>query len=292
MKKPVIVLIVALTAAPALTGHAPADQVIVATRVAEAPVIDGSPDDLQWTLSRRYVTRDKASGAEMVLQAVYTDRHLFFLVQYPDKDESRSHKPWIWNQDLNAYELGPDREDTCVFKWSLVGNQVDLGIQSDDPYIADIWFWKAERTDPVGYADDKIQRLSFSPFPKTKQVISRTGKTGYLSRRGDGGSSAYKPVIHIDYIGDRLPQFQWRRPTGSRADVRAKGVWKNRQWTIEFSRALVTGHNDDIQFEPGAKYLFGISRFEIAGRKPDPRLTQPYYGSGDITEPLYLVFDR
>lgn len=287
-----MILISTLVSFFLLCGLLPADQEIVAAKVDGAPLIDGSADDAQWGRARTYVTRDQASGIDIELRALYTEKQIFILTRYPDEDESRSHKPWIWNQDSKVYEMGPDREDTFIFKWSLVGNQVDLGMRSDDVYSADVWFWKACRTDPSGYADDKIQRLCYMQAPKTKQVISRSGKTGFFSRRGDAGSSAYKSVVYIDYVGDRVPQYQWYTPTGSRGDIRAKGVWKDQHWTIEFSRALVTGHDDDIQFDIGGRYLFGISRYEIAGRQPDPSLTQPYYGSGDIGERLYLVFSK
>ena len=60
----------------------------------------------------------------------------------------------------------------------------------------------------------------------------------------------------------------------------------------EFARHLDTVNDDDVRLEPGKTYLFGISRFEVAGRQPDPDLTQPLYGSGDTSEPLYLVFGK
>ncbi|BBO81869.1 hypothetical protein DSCO28_24350 [Desulfosarcina ovata subsp. sediminis] len=273
-------------------GHLLAGQNIIAAKVNRAPVIDGRADDPVWEQSRSYLTQDKKSGIAVTLKAVYTDNRIFFLVRFPDQDESTLHKDWVWNPGLGIYEMGSKREDTFVFKWSMSGNRADLSLESDKSYRADIWFWKANRTDPSGFADDKIQQLTFNPAPKTKTVTSRTGKTAYLSRRGDEGDSAYKSVIFNEYQGDRIPRFKSQPPSGSRADILAKGLWQNHQWTIEFSRRLNTGHLDDIQFDPTSKYLFGISRYEIAGRKPDPALSQPLYGCGDISENLFLIFGR
>jgi hypothetical protein len=45
-----------------------------------------------------------------------------------------------------------------------------------------------------------------------------------------------------------------------------------------------------VQFDAEQSYLFGVSRYEIAGRKPNPALQQPLYGAGDITEHLRLIF--
>ena len=85
--------------------------------------------------------------------------------------------------------------------------------------------------------------------------------------------------------------FKNRIPTNSRADITAKGNWKNGTWTIEFGRKLNTSHADDIQFvDLKKRYLFGVSKNEIAGREPNSKLSNPYYGSGDVDEPLYLTF--
>jgi hypothetical protein len=77
---------------------------------------------------------------------------------------------------------------------------------------------------------------------------------------------------------------------GSRADVRAKGVWRDGIWTVEFSRKLATNNLDDIQFNVGQVYQLGVSRYEIAGRKRNPSLDQPWYGAGEVTAPLILQF--
>ena len=267
-----------------------AGQDIIAARVNQAPVVDGAAEDPAWTRCQDYVTHDRVGGIDVTLRAAYTDSHIFFLVQFPDPDESLRHKYWVWNHDLKLYETGPEREDTFIFKWSMTGNQADLGLRSETGYTADIWFWKANRTDPVGKADDKIQTLGVVQKPKTQPLTNQSGRSTYLSRRGDRGRSAYQPVIHVDYQGDRIPQFENRPPSGSRADVQARGVWKAGVWTIEFSRNLVTGHADDLQLDPTETFLFGVSRYEIAGRKEDPALSQPKYGSGDVSEPLMLVF--
>jgi hypothetical protein len=42
-----------------------------------------------------------------------------------------------------------------------------------------------------------------------------------------------------------LPRFYQRVPDGSAADVRAKGKYDKKTMTVEFSRAINTGHNDD-----------------------------------------------
>jgi hypothetical protein len=112
----------------------------------------------------------------------------------------------------------------------------------------------------------------------------------YLVRAGDKGESAYKINLISEYQGEILPRYALKQPTGSRGDIRARGIWQNGRWTIELGRKLETNNQDDIQFMPGEKYLFGISRYEIAGRQPNTKLSNPLYGTGDVSETLWLEF--
>ncbi len=274
------------------TPPAWAEVVVAAKKVNAAPVIDGRMSDAPWSQAREVIVHDPIARHNIALKAVYTDKNIYFLVRYPDSDASRIHKPWRWSSVTGQYEMGPEREDVFVFKWLINAESADLSIYADESWQADVWYWKANRTDPAGFADDKIQTLLSSPFRRTFPVNSRSGEKMYLLREGDAGRSAYTSVMQLEYNGDLIPQYETIAPTGSRADIRAKGEWSNGEWCIEFGRPLNTSHNDDIQFDINGRYLFGVSRFEIAGRKPDAAISQPLYGCGDVSAKMYLVFDR
>lgn len=64
----------------------------------------------------------------------------------------------------------------------------DLTLTTDQPYKADIWFWKAFRTDHAGYADDKTHTYSNLKKKDAKILLSKTGTIYYLLRNGDEGS--------------------------------------------------------------------------------------------------------
>ena len=266
-----------------------ADQTIVAASVSEAPVIDGIDDDPVWQKAKPLVTRDIMAGIDIHLKAVHTDKEIFFLVRFPDPDESRTHKSWQWDAKKNLYGLGKDREDTFIFKWHMEAEPVDLSIHGDNNYTADIWYWKANRTDPSGYADDKSHIFNSIASENATKLTSRTGNTRYLLRLEDEGRSAYKSQIPTVHNGDTVPRYTSRKPTGSRADVKARGVWQDGWWTIELGRALDTGYDDDIQFSSAKSFEFGVSRYEIAGREPDPESNQPLHGAGDVGEVLTLI---
>ncbi|MBU0729008.1 MAG: hypothetical protein KKE17_09825 [Proteobacteria bacterium] len=275
-----------------LFSPALADQTLVSAKISTVPIIDGKAEDDAWAVAKAITTHDMVADLDIIIKSVYTDEQIFFLVTFADADESRLHRSWKWDKTKQLYGMGPDREDIFVLKWNLSQHPVDLSIYADNPYTADIWFWKACRTDPQGYADDKIQVLSSEPQNKAEDVFSKSGKTMFLLRTGDQGKSTYKSTILLDYQGDIVPQFTYRQPTASRADVQAKGIWANGRWTLEFARKLNTRHLDDIQFTPVAAYQFGVSRYEIAGRPEEPESEQPKYGTGDVSENLTLIFGK
>jgi hypothetical protein len=268
------------------------EQILPAIHVTESPVIDGLATDVVWEKAREIKTHDKAADLTVALKAVYTDTEIFLLVIFPDPDESRTHKSWTWDKGRELYTVGNDREDVFVIKWSMDTITTDLSIYADNPHRADIWYWKACRTDGAGFADDKSHVYSQKENRDATKTISRSGKTMYLLRDGDEGTSAYTIDLRSDYEGDILPRFLIKQPTGSRADVKAKGRWENGAWTIEFRRNFLTGNQDDVQFNTAQKFLLGVSRYEIAGREVNPKLSEPLYGTGDVSESLWLEFTK
>jgi hypothetical protein len=268
-----------------------AAQSIIAKKVAKTPKIDGLDDDPEWKNADPLIVYENIGQLEITLKAVYTDKYICFLVTFPDEDESRNHRNLVWDKAKKMYFIGPEREDNFVFKWSMEPDIIDLSIYADNSYTTDIWYWKACRSDPMGFADDKISTLSMIKQQNAAKIISKKGFTYYSKRKGDEGKAAYQDIeIPIDFHGDTIPLFKNIVPSESRADIIAKGQWKDKKWSIEFKRLLFTGHPDDIQFSTHEKYQFGIARYEISGRKPNPK--EKYYGAGDVIESLFLSFSK
>lgn len=266
-----------------------AAQTVTALATPTAPSLDGKADDDAWAQVPPTLVYDEVADTDISLKAVTSDDMLFVLVSFADAEENRLHKPWVWSKDLGVYMLGPQREDGFAIKWNMESRDVDLSNFSDDSYSADVWYWKANRTDPAGYADDKKHILSSQTAPKATTITSKSGQQRFLQRIGDEGKSSTSKQILTSYKTDIEAQYLSREPDGSRADVRARGAWKDGIWTIEFSRKLQTGHADDVQFDTNGAYLFGISIYGLYGQPIDK--TKDYlYGQGRISEPLTLVF--
>lgn len=280
-------------AAPALAVHS--EHFITSHKTGTAPVLDGSCTDPVWQVITPEAIFDHTANTQFFLSSVYTDDKLFFCVKYKDMAENPFHKPWIWDKAEEKYVSGAHREDTFVFKWNMEKHEVNLSNFSDDSYTADIWYWKANRTNLAGYADDKHQILSDKPGKKSTETVSASGKKRYLYRKSDAGKPAYKEIkTPPSGISTHLVnRYEPAKPQGSRGDVEAKGAWKNGYWTIEFARTFNSGHDDDVQFDPesGESYLFGVSIFSLYGRPLI--MDQPNrYGMGRISDPLELVFEK
>lgn len=267
------------------------DLFLKAARTDKAPEIDGRKDDI-WQKAESIFAWDNIAKVNVQIKALYTSEKIFLLVEFVDPDESRMHKAWHWDRKEEMYVQGGEREDSFVFKWNMESGPAGLSIYADNNYTADIWFWKADRSDPVGYADDKSHVSSSEEIKKATRIITRTGKKRYLLRMGDEGEPTYYSTMPIEYKRDTMPRWQNRKPSGSRSDVRAKGNWENGRWTIEFARKLKTNHSDDVQFYVSQTYWFGISLSEIGGGIPRQELTNPLYGCGDVFNNITLSFSR
>ena len=238
------------------------------------------------------VTHDPRAATDLTIRAVYTDDRVYILARFPDPDENRTHKTQVWVPDQDRYRTGTDREDTFVIKWSMAPGSVDLRVDADRPYKADIWFWKAHRTNQLGYADDKWHLLTSESRRKAIKMWSPTHGVLDFQRIGDAGSPAYEEKQFFDYRGDTIPRYAPVQPLGSRADIRAKGVWRDEKWHLEFGRKLQTGQGDDVAFDPSKVYLFAVSCYEMAYGKVDPEISQPLYKAGDAFDRLLLKFVR
>jgi hypothetical protein len=266
----------------------PRDMTLVSVPVGDAPALDGKASEAFWDKAPVITTLDYSSQRPITLRSVHTKAEIFFLVQFPEDTPHETHKTWMWDPKEEVYREGLDREDVFVFKWSMSGNTVDLRLREPMPHVADIWFWKAHRTNPSGYADDKGQGMSVKASPTARKIQTARYGTLYFDRWGDAGKPAWDHKMFFEYQGARLDQFAPRQPSGSRGDVRAKGTWARGQWTLEFGRKLQTGQDDDVVFRPGAVHLFAVACYAMALDTPHAEWSRPLYRTGDAFDRLFL----
>jgi hypothetical protein len=151
---------------------------------------------------------------------------------------------------------------------------------------AELWHWKAVRSNPVGYTEDGYVTTNPSKKPEEgrkrdagsgKAKSNRTKDKSKPMYMQDPAKSASIPGSLLvnqaaeikDYSifkdGDEIPGYMLNTPwTGSFADVKTKGVWANGKWTVVMSRKLDTGYDDDLQFNTRKKYPFALAVFDNA----------------------------
>ncbi len=250
-----------------------AQEEIVSPRVSEAPKIDGSADELWREVPaleiavRRSLPPDKGKATQAILKSVHTDTHLYFLVRWKDetKDDA-SHKPWVWSAEKNAYVEGPEREDMFALAFERSG-EFDPDMLSGKEAVWDVWQWKASRTNPQGYAMDRTHRYTREkPAGKAKSYKDRGGKQIWIARPEDVGDTVEEKQSAPKARGEAsVPQYLPGTPTGSAADVRAKGTWADGWWTLELERKLNTGHDDDTKFDLSRTFKMAVSAHDRTG---------------------------
>ena len=257
---------------------------------------------------------------ELKAKSVYTKDEIFFRFEWPDKDKSMNKKKWKYTGGKwttikgDEDRLGVVWEVNRIDKFATKGCAVLCHNESKndkDWYYAvntqrekaDLWHWKAVRSNPVGYTEDGYVTTNPSKKPEegrkrdagsktTKAKSNRTKdklKPAYMQDPAKApsiqGSFLVDEAVEItDYSifkeGDEILGYMlyetWK---GSFADVKTKGAWRNGKWTIVMSRKLNTGYDDDTQFNTRKKYPFAIAVFDNA-----------HEHNSHNSEPLKLVF--
>jgi len=247
---------------------------LLSARVAKAPLLDGRADDEAWkgaqevrVVAKGVFPANEAKSTDVSLRSVRTDTHIYFLVRWKDETkDAEMHKPFAWDAAKNAYVEGPEREDMFSLAFEHTG-PFDPDMLAGVESIWDVWHWKATRTNPQGYAMDRTHRYSKEQWQgKGKSFKDRKGQTIWIARLEDAGDTVEKKVAApTAKQDDRAPQYAPGAPTGSAADVKAKGAWEGGWWTLELERKLDTGHADDTKFEPGRAYKMAVSAHDRTG---------------------------
>ncbi len=291
--------------APLAAGPATAAEVeVAAKKVTEAPAIDGKADRAWDGVKAVKVTASEGpqGDVEITLKALYTDKDVYFLFQWPDKTASLNR---LYEFDGKEWKKVKGGEDRFNLMWDINNTMKEFpakgctaACHKQDKKVTlmtngpsermDVWHWKAQRSNPVGYTDDQWlghelkkdgdEELARGNDAKTAGGYSdnwdkEAKRPKYAFKEGDkpGPVLLKKDAVEIKdqkfKVGDRLPREVLEKPTGSRGDIEAKAVWDKGRWTLEMRRARDTGDKEnDVQLtDPGRSYYFGISVHDNEG---------------------------
>jgi len=303
----IIVAAVALYGVSTVDAKAKGDLVLISKKVKSAPTDAGSS---QWDKAKEaklvLVGAGTVEGKQIELKAksVYTQDEIFFSFEWPDKDKSMNKNRWKYtNGKWSKFKGDEDRlgvtwEINRIDKFATKGCAVLCHNESKNEkewfYAvssknekADLWHWKAVRSNPVGYLEDGYVITNPSKEPeKGRKRDAGSGTKAKSNRTKDKSKPAYmqdpakKPSIEgsllvneavkiNDYSifkdGDEIPGYMLHTPwKESFGDVKTKGVWENGKWIVVLSRKLDTGYDDDVQYNTRKKYPFAIAVFDNA----------------------------
>lgn len=247
---------------------------LLSVKVAQGPALDGKGDDAAWksgketkVVAKGVFPANAAKSTEVHIRSAHTDTHVYFLVRW--RDETRddvAHKPFVWDAGKNAYVEGPEREDMLGLAFEHTG-PFTADMLSPEEAVWDVWHWKATRTNPQGFAMDRSHRYSRQQWQGTgRSHPARDGQPIWIARAEDAGDTVEKKQPAPATRGaERLPQYLPGTPTGSAADVRAKGAWSDGWWTLELERKLSTGYPDDAAFDLKRTYKMAVSVHDRTG---------------------------
>ena len=224
----------ALLGACATKDESAAPNVLVATKVATPPVLDGNPGDTAWA-SARPTKVALADGVNFVdgkgattatLKAVYSGDSVYFLVQYDDPTDSTRRGPYqkqadgSWKKLKDPADKGGDDNVYYEDKWAMIwniGNSIgrfdekgcavachegEPGKPFGNKYLSkagelgDMWHMKGSRTGPLLHVDDQY-------LDNTRFDAKTAPNAG---RKSDPGGPEYKA---FDLVNGK-PEFMAR----------------------------------------------------------------------------------
>lgn len=151
--------------------------------------------------------------------------------------------------------------------------------------FVDLVQWRANRTNPIGYADDgyvlEYRNFDAGKNPFASNMDSATKQPKFMfdaAKFGAKAVTADKVGKQDNFLtkganavpfdpnagwkeGDMLPRY-YLTPgdtTGSAADNKAVGKWENGMWTVVLTRPLNLANDDDKALQDGGVYNVGFA---------------------------------
>ena len=245
-------------------------QTVSVAKLPSAPILDGSDNDWQ-NISPAVLKLNKSEEKVTVgvpsvsMKAGIFGDDLYLFLQWEDATKDDQHKPFIWNAEQNKYVAGEQKEDRLALQFEMTGDY-STNWMSGSSFEADMWHWKAARSNPLNLMHDKMTIIGTDPVKKAYKANAENGSIIYIQRPSDKGDKLYTTKRSSTKEEDVMPKYILAdNPQGSIADVQSKGVWKDGRWNLEVRRKLDTGNPDDVDFSQGKTIKAGLAVFDHSG---------------------------
>lgn len=254
---------------------AQANIVINMAKFKQAPILDGNQAEWSGIKATKIQlhaiaanpadkSKDGSAVTSVLVKGATYSGNVYFFLEWQDASHDILHKPWIWDKNKNKYVKGPQREDRFAMQFEIEGNYSTNWL-SGEYFKADMWHWKASRSNPLGLIHDKSTVISRTKLLRSYRATANDGDPMYILRASDEGSKLYRTKRYSYFKKDLMPKYILEKsPVGSVADIKARGVWKKGKWYLEIKRKLNTGNPDDVVFMKGHSTKGGIAIFNQA----------------------------
>jgi hypothetical protein len=252
-----------LAASPVSSEPAmPAGPILTANAIDHPIQLDGEIADWEGVPGTLVPLSGRGGAEQVELRAVIRGDRIYMLASWDDESKNDLHKPYQWSEASQTYEKTEVMEDRFAISMAMSGDFSANKLDGRE-FTADVWHWKANRSNPIGLAHDKMWQVSRTPFEQSRAFQTENGETVYLHRPSDAGDRLYKPVRHYVKKAEIMPLYELDGAArGSIADVQANGVWRDGRWYLELSRLLDTGHDDDVVIPANGTVPFAVALFD------------------------------
>jgi len=259
--------VLATTFCGVIAGETVAGETVKVHALAALPVLDG--DGADWmevpgtviTLHKSNPSATTNTRSALIKVGVYGE-YVCFYIEWEDATQDDTHKPWVWDSSSQKYLASKRLEDQFALQFATGGDYTTDWFLGGE-FTADMWHWKASRSNPLGLAHDKSTMVSRQKLLRAYKGVAIDGKPIYIARPADKGDKLYVTKRYRKYNQDLMPKYLLiESPQGSVADVEARGVWAGGKWHLELRRKLNTGDPVDIVFGTGDTILGGIAVFD------------------------------
>ncbi|MDH5401574.1 MAG: ethylbenzene dehydrogenase-related protein [Candidatus Heimdallarchaeota archaeon] len=278
------------------TTQVAGDTMLVAYKTHETMTLDGADDEDSWKNASRLVIQNyDGEAVDVDMRFMHNGSHVFFFATWDDPFQNDSRKLWVWNATSSTYDNTGDNEDRFTVAWSNNDASIVCGHNpgTSDGMLFDVWHWKATRTAPAGWTDDKYwdgsgrhsDSKTSGGYSDNSVVVQAGDASAITAKLGNSTAvSAYGagdlPFWYAN--GTEIPWSSgtlggaWEIPTtvggyltslpvGSRGDVLTEAQFASSKWSIETVRKMDTGNADDIPFAVDGEYLFYFAIHDEAG---------------------------
>lgn len=216
------------------------------------------------------------------VRAFYTDNDIFLQLSWDDATRDQTMQDWLF--DGKKWQNTGQLEDGFGLLWDAKGqfnnfscsyacHISDFGVNQDSFHASnkmrmakenswlDLWNWKAARTAPLGFADDRYLDSKGMHGDTPGDLFTENSKAHLNSLTAtrpfaDGDSPVYDAErLPADEgfrpAGSIAPGYLVKRPVAGRADVLAVSRYEQGRWIVTLRRALKTADPYDVVFVPG-----------------------------------------